>query len=734
MPPRTRLRLETLESRRTPATFAANHQSVTFTDLDGDSAVVTFSQPIPAAVPVDTVLHFAGGFLAGDNTVPQQLQAIDLTGLANGLSVTVKATATVGDGKVNVGWVNGTGKDVGTVTISGDLGRVTAGDGTTKTPGLRALVVGSLGVQDPTVTQGPGGDRLSVVNGAIGSLTVAGAVHWAAVSATGGIDAKIGRVKIGGDLAADPSTAGTGLIQAGGAIGPVTIGGSILGSDQATSGLSAGGTLGPVAVGGDIRGGLGTDSAAIIGNRGIKGLTVGTKAAAGSVTGGAGAGSGSIRTTGGSIGPVTITGSLTGGAGAGSAAIRSGALGITGGNIGPVAIAGDVTGDAVGADSASIRADGNIASVRLGSLTGSADRSGSVHAGGALGPVTVNGDMTGGPGVYSGSVFAFGSIRAVTVNGNVTGGTGRYSGEISAGAENVGPAPANLGPVVIRGDLTGGDGPYSGSVEAYVTQVGSGKVVGGRIAAVTITGDATGGGGKYSGAVYAGDRIGTVRIGTPTRNGSLTGGGGFFSGSVSAAGAGIAAVTVYGDVTGGGGDFSAAITTPGNLGAVAIHPNGLGNKGDLTGGGGIQSAGIHGRSITRVTVDGTVTGGHGVNSAGIIADRTIGAVTVNTDWVGASIAAGVNPGGGGYFGGGDDVKVFDGSIGAITIKGTASGSADGFSPTDHFAFTANWVKSVKISGAAVALKPGKGNDTTPIPIEPPAPATPTNDFEVAELA
>jgi hypothetical protein len=723
---RPQLRLETLESRRAPATLAADHKTLSFTDIDGDVASVVFSAPVLNDTNVASVLHFAGGLLPNDNSTPQQLQTIDLTGLTGVLSVTVKATTVVGDGKVDVGWVNATGKDIGTVTISGDLGRVTAGDATTKTPGLRALRVGSLGVRDPAITQEPGGNLLSVVNGSIGSLTVAGAVHWASVSATGGVDGRIGSVKIGGDLTADPSTVSTGLIQATGAIGPVSIGGNVVGADQQTSGLLAGGMLGPVTILGNIQGGVGTDSAAIIGNLGIRGLTVGSKAAAGSVTGGAGPGSASIRTSGGDIGRVTITGSLIGGAGAGSAAIQSvTALG-KGGKIGPVAITGDVTGDATGTDSASIRADGGIASIHVGSLTGRADHSASIRAGGSVGPVTVTGDVTGGSGDYSGAITTTGGIASVTITGSVTGGAGNFSGGIQVGHNNVSPTGASLGPVKILGDLTGGGGDYSGAVQAYATLVGT-KVVGGRIAAVTVVGDVTGGNGKYSGAVYAQDRIGPVRIGTATKNGSLTGGVGLFSGSVVAAGAGIAAVTVFGDVTGGAGDFSAAINTNGKLGPVAVHANGVGNKGDVTGGNGNRSASIHGLTVARMTVDGSVTGGHGVNSASILADRTIGAVIVNTDWVGASIAAGVDPGLDGYFGTGDDVKSFAGSIGSITIKGTADGSAGAFSSTDHFAFTAAWVKSLKINGATITLTPGPGNDTLAKSLGT------TGDFVVAEL-
>src|SRR5205814_181812 len=117
--------------------------------------------------------------------------------------------------------------------------------------------------------------------------------------------------------------------------------------------------------------------------------------------------------------------------------------------------------------------------------------------------------------------------------------------------------------------------------------------------------------------------------------------------------------------------------------------------------------------------------------ASILADRTIGVVTVNGSWFGASIAAGVDAGADGYFGTGDDTRALAGTvpvvgtIAGITIKGTASGTADTFGATDHFAFTAAWVKGLKIGGAAIPLKPGPGNDTTPTAIERPGTLTPT---------
>lgn len=722
---RPRLRLEALESRRAPATLTADGKSVAFQDIDGDSATVTFSRPVPAAVPIDTVLVFDNGFRPGDNSVAQLLQRIDLTGLPDGMSVSVKATTITADGRVDVGWVNATGKDVGTVNISGDLGRVTAGNANTKTPGLLALTAGSIGLRDLT-TQEPGGSRVSDVNGAISSLKVAGAVDGVLVRATGGVDGKIGRVQIGADLVADPAVAATGLIQAFGAMGPVTIGGNVVGGDQPNSGLRAGGTLGPVTILGNVQGGAGADSASIIGNLGVKGLTVGTAAVPRSVIG-VGPGSASVWALDGNIGPVKISGDLLGGPGIGSAAIRAVNVSGKGGKIGPVTVTGDVTGMA--ADSAAIRADAGIGPVRVGGLTGAATNSGRVFSGGAIAKVTVDRALTGGPGDNSGSVIAVGSILSVSIGNGVTGGDGRHSGSIQAGKDNAGPKAASLGPVKIGGDLTGGIGDYSASIQAYATDLGTGKLVGGRIAGVTVVGDVTGGTGKYSASLYAQDRIGPIKIGTTTGAGGLVGGSGRGSASITSTGAGIAVVTVYGDVTGGSSDYTAAIDAKGKLGPVSIRANAT-ETGNLTGGGGKLSAGIRGLSIAKVTVAGSVAGNSGVNGASIVADRTLGLVSVGGSWTGASIAAGVDAGADGFFGTGDDTRSFAGVIAGITIIGTARGSVG---IGDHFAFVAGHVKSLKINGTAVALTPGAGNDTAPTDLEPPPPTPPTGDFTVVEL-
>src|SRR5829696_8554300 len=107
MPAPVRLRLESLEGRSTPATLAADGRTLTFQDADGDTATVTFNQPVLTADNIDDVFVFDTGLLPGDNTVRQQLRRLDLSGLPAGLSVTATATAAAGgDGLVHVGYVN----------------------------------------------------------------------------------------------------------------------------------------------------------------------------------------------------------------------------------------------------------------------------------------------------------------------------------------------------------------------------------------------------------------------------------------------------------------------------------------------------------------------------------------------------------------------------------------------------------------------------------------------------
>jgi hypothetical protein len=546
----TRLRLEVLESRRTPATLGTDGKTVTFTDKDGDAATVTFSKAVLTADNVNAVFTFDSGVGAvnGSNATPEQLQTIDLTTLPAGLSVTATATAAGGgDGKVNVGFVNAGGKDEGTVSISGDLGRVVAGDAKVTTPGLKALVVGSIGVQG-TATQAAGGSLTSTITGPLGKLTVTGDVRGAAINVTGGMtgaNGKIGSIGIGGSLLADAVTPFTGIVTAtgnigkvtitgdvtghgansgavvsyAGSIGSVSIGGYVTGTGNYSGGIYAGTTIGKVTITHDLTGGAGTRSGAITAVAGIKSVAIG-----GNVTGSTGASSGSIVSGRGNIGPVTIGGDLTGGTGNYSGAVQAyyATVGTrkVGGKLGTVTVTGNVFGGA-GRYSGAVYAQLGIGAVSLGSLSGG--------GGYASGIVATNN----------------GNIKSVTVHGDVNGGGGNYSGEIFAGKTG------NLGPVAIlgnggnqHGDVTGGSGKFSAIIR------------GAKITSVTIAGNVTGGPGPGSASIEALGNLGQVKvagnwIGASIAAGVTPGADGFFGTADDVrVKATIAGITIGGTVSG----------------------------------------------------------------------------------------------------------------------------------------------------------------------------------------
>src|SRR5262245_59121748 len=169
---RTRLSIELLEPRLAPASV------LNFTDVDGDKVSVTSSR----------------GDLSGKATfanvgVGQQLQVLDLTGAAfQGANVSTAVTrAVTGDGLVNIGRINATGRDLSTVTIKGDLGQIDAGDANLSTPGLKRLSVRSMGRFGLT-TQGGVGNLFSDINGTLGALNVARNIDDAQIDVSGGVN------------------------------------------------------------------------------------------------------------------------------------------------------------------------------------------------------------------------------------------------------------------------------------------------------------------------------------------------------------------------------------------------------------------------------------------------------------------------------------------------------------------------------------------------------------------
>ncbi len=384
-------------------TIAANGKSATYTDVDGDAVTVKVTKG--TLTPANFKL------LAKDGAGPRaQLLELNLPKAFDGTNLTVTAVrASGGDGRVNVGFlttvdsVSSESADLGNVTISGDLGSLAVGDDK-RDLGLKSLTVGSLGLLGGLTGDGRG-QPLSVVAGGIGpvkiagdfreglllveragtaandkiaSLTIGGSLGSAETFASVLGLARIGPVKIGGDLYG-LLNAGNGFT--GGGIGSITIGGSVLGR-------IGGGTLGNITIGGSVIGGDSPELGKILAAK------VGRVTIAGDLLGGSAPTSGSIE-SGKGIAAVTIGGDLRGGTTPG----QEGMNGIiTSGGLGPVVIRGDVIGSetspvAIVGDRTAGPGIRGIASV---TITGDFERgfilAGISNGGARIGAVRVGGD------------------------------------------------------------------------------------------------------------------------------------------------------------------------------------------------------------------------------------------------------------------------------------------------------------------------------------------------------
>jgi len=225
-------------------TISLNGKTATYFDEDGDKVTVKTTKG------TFTAANFL--FRPTSDTGLQQLRLLDLTVGADftgaNITITAKQTAGVGDKLANVGFIDGTGKALGAVSVAGDLGQFDAAS-------AKGLTVQSLGLFD-VATQQPGGSLNSDVGGALRKLTVKGDV---AGDLTAG---SIGKVKVGGDfnngsLKATSSIAGLTVV---GEVDDVVVSaGTGIGAITAKAGLSrstigADGSIGNVKVTGDLGG------------------------------------------------------------------------------------------------------------------------------------------------------------------------------------------------------------------------------------------------------------------------------------------------------------------------------------------------------------------------------------------------------------------------------------------------------------------------------------------------
>jgi hypothetical protein len=417
--------IEPLEPRIAPASLLSPGV-VTYTDADGDSVTVKVNKG-----SLGEHLTFDTPF---DSNGPQQLEKIDLTGpLFAHVNLTVTVTQGIGDGRADVGYIDATGIDLGSVIIPGNLGKIVSGDAATRSPGLRFLSVHSLGFGSLSDTAP---DLLSTVTGSLGTLKVAGDIRNATLLTIGGPDASIGKIIIGGSLIGG-ATDRSGYIGSEGGIGALQITHDLQGGAGISSGeVSSGGTLGSAIVHGSVVGGSNDDSGRIrsTGNLGVVRIS-------GDLNGSSGYASGTVFSAG-RLGLLTLGRSLHGGLGASSGHIEAND------GIGMILISGNVIGG--GAEySGSIRTEGSLVLVSVDGFVqgGAGPESGRIRADGAIVQAKIGGGLEGGGGNFSGSLSTGTNLRAVTIGGSIVSGVGVGSGSIlSDGA---------IGKIVAKENITG---------------------------------------------------------------------------------------------------------------------------------------------------------------------------------------------------------------------------------------------------------------------------------------
>lgn len=423
--------------RRTPATEATEYQvleqrklmatllsssAVSYQDVDGDQVTVSFSGRFLTAGNVNSIFQFDTGSVSGSNAARQQLRSLNLGSVPGAARTSITASVTPAAGlpnNVHIGQIMAEGIDLGDVNISGNLGRIRAGDSNARTQALGTLNVEILGGSG---TMFGAANLQSETNGSTRALNVR---SWMIDSnfrtERGG---NIGAVSIGGSLIGS-RTNNSGSIYSSGNIGNVTVAGSVLGDDGTNSGsIYAVGNIGAVTVGGTVSGGGGQDSGTIVANGNLTSITLG-----GNLSGGRGYHSGRIGSSFGTAGAISVRGTVWGGEGVESGQIY-------------------------------VRTAGRGASIDIGgsveARSWSGSGSGSIFVEeGSLSRLMIGGDLRGGGRSASGAILVK-DVTTLTVNGSVVGGSIgaslEYSGHIRAG---------KVSNLTIGRDLIGGSAPGS---------------------------------------------------------------------------------------------------------------------------------------------------------------------------------------------------------------------------------------------------------------------------------
>ncbi|MEA2830143.1 MAG: hypothetical protein QOF22_891 [Bradyrhizobium sp.] len=439
-------------------------------------------------------------------------------------------------------------------------------------------------------------------------------------------------------------------------------------------------SVGPITIGGAYK------NSTILAPQGIGDLKIG-----GNMEGG------TLGSSAGNIGNMTIGGSVLA-AGSGNTAF----VNVQGtGNIGNITIGGDVNGGIGVANSANFNTGGNMGNITVGgSIFGGLAQSGSFLSSGNIGIVKIAGDLKGGSANNSGAITAGGTIAGLTVGGSVIGGTPAFAGSSTiSGAVTSG---GNMGSVTIGKSLVGGNDVTTGMIRSLGTmgavKIGDSILAGsttqtgfissvGDMGAVTIGHDLVGTVSTDAGTVKSGGKIGGL-----TMKGSISSGkvlANLTIGAISVKGSIVGTTTAHAQIFAGGN------LSPANA-AAALAMKSI--------------------SVTGRVEFADVRAGYDNTGAAVNEDVQIGAVKVKGAWVASDLVAGVKANAGG-FGDGDDAAIANGGanatiskIASIVIGGEALGTPSSINNTDHFGFVSQQIGSFKVGGTVIPLIAGASND------------------------
>jgi hypothetical protein len=407
-----------------------NDRVATYTESDGDLVTVKVSKG-----KLTTALFSAAPGLVPGGVRLQRLELTDPQFDGATLSITAKrqeltpGAGLSGNGLVEFGFIDARGIDLASVTVAGDLARLSAGDAARADGSVALVKTRTYGAALPSSLP-TNASLLSEFLGGIKTFQVAGDFRGASVSV--------------------PTTAFTPEDLRHARIGKLQIGGHVSGTDLDRSGqIVIEGGVGSATIGGNVYGAAGAGSA-LLSFRGSSGVIT----IRGSVIGGEGNNSGVIAID-------TATRLLVAGSVIGSDGINTGGL-LVQTLVGDLRIGGNLVGGD-GSSSGFLHGNGHIKSLQLrGDLIGSrspdAGSGGVINVGGPLDSVVIGGSVFGGTNPFgiSAQISSSSNIGRLTVNGSLVGSE---AGPVLISAQGLPIKPATgvdlaIGSILVKGSVS----------------------------------------------------------------------------------------------------------------------------------------------------------------------------------------------------------------------------------------------------------------------------------------